>query len=88
MKTLKQTAKGILSLLLVLSVLLGCNLALASCTPVEGGDTDTTGSVTGGRAGIYDGLNGDHGIPAAWSHALVRYEWIESLCARADALMR
>ena len=42
MKTLKQTAKGILSLLLVLSVLLGCNLALASCTPVEGGDTDTT----------------------------------------------
>ena len=42
MKTLKQTAKGILSLLLVISVLLGCNLALASCTPVEGGDTDTT----------------------------------------------
>ncbi|MBP3437835.1 MAG: ADP-ribosylglycohydrolase family protein [Sutterella sp.] len=53
-----------------------------------GGDTDTTGSVTGGLAGIYYGLNGETGIPAAWSHALVRYDWIESLCAKADALMR
>lgn len=53
-----------------------------------GGDTDTTGSVTGGLAGIYYGLNGKKGIPDAWSHALVRYDWIEELCAKADPLMR
>lgn len=46
-----------------------------------GDDTDTTGAVTGGLAGI---LYGYEQIPAAWRETLVRREEIEALCARAE----
>ena len=41
-----------------------------------GEDTDTTGCVTGGLAGMYYGLKG---IPKEWHDAIVRKEDIESL---------
>ncbi len=53
-----------------------------------GSDTDTTGSVTGGLAGILYGLDEEKGVPTAWSHALLRYQWIEKLCEDVAPLMR
>ena len=41
-----------------------------------GGDTDTTGCVAGGLAGVHYGLNA---IPWQWLHALARYEEVETL---------
>ncbi len=44
-----------------------------------GEDTDTTGAVTGGAAGIYYGLSG---IPTEWLKVLVKGEEIADLCER------
>ncbi len=41
-----------------------------------GGDTDTTGTVAGGLAGAYYGVDA---IPTAWKEALARYEEVEAL---------
>ncbi|TVQ09222.1 MAG: ADP-ribosylglycohydrolase family protein [Balneolaceae bacterium] len=41
-----------------------------------GFDTDTTGAVTGGLAGLYYGLDS---IPAEWRHQLARHDDIENL---------
>ena len=41
-----------------------------------GGDTDTTGCVAGGLAGVYYGLNA---IPVKWLGVLARRDEIESL---------
>jgi ADP-ribosylglycohydrolase len=41
-----------------------------------GGDTDTTGCVAGGLAGVHYGLNA---IPRQWLHALARHEEVETL---------
>jgi ADP-ribosyl-[dinitrogen reductase] hydrolase len=44
-----------------------------------GGDTDTTGTVTGGLAGAYYGMKA---IPLCWEQLLARHDDIESLFAR------
>lgn len=44
-----------------------------------GGDTDTTGAITGGIAGIYYGFEN---IPEEWISGLVRKEDIEVLCEK------
>ncbi len=44
-----------------------------------GGDTDTTGAVTGGLAGLY---YGDEGIPREWLDTLARRKDIEDLARR------
>jgi ADP-ribosylglycohydrolase len=44
-----------------------------------GGDTDTTGCVAGGLAGVHYGLST---IPATWLHSLPRRDEVESLCNR------
>lgn len=41
-----------------------------------GGDTDTTGCVAGGLAGVHYGLNA---IPVQWLHALARHDEIKTL---------
>ena len=41
-----------------------------------GGDTDTTGCVAGGLAGVFYGLNS---IPSAWVNALARTDDLECL---------
>jgi len=46
-----------------------------------GEDTDTTGAITGGIAGIYYGFEN---IPAEWTEVLVRKEDIEKLCEKLD----
>ncbi|WP_379966890.1 ADP-ribosylglycohydrolase family protein [Epilithonimonas sp. UC225_85] len=46
-----------------------------------GEDTDTTGAITGGIAGIY---NGFENIPAEWISELVRKDDIENLCIRLE----
>ena len=43
-----------------------------------GGDTDTTGTVAGGLAGAYYGVEA---IPSAWKTALARHDEVESLFA-------
>jgi ADP-ribosylglycohydrolase len=48
-----------------------------------GEDTDTTGAVTGGMAGIYFGITD---IPARWLEQLARVEDIERLCERFAAV--
>ncbi|MBD2871152.1 ADP-ribosylglycohydrolase family protein [Paenibacillus arenilitoris] len=48
-----------------------------------GDDTDTTGAVTGGLAGIYYGLES---IPAEWINDLARLGDIEDLCRRFEAV--
>ena len=49
-----------------------------------GGDTDTTGCVAGGLAGVHYGLRA---IPEKWLHSLARYDEVESLFNRfADIL--
>ena len=48
-----------------------------------GSDTDTVAAVAGGLAGA---LYGYDAIPAAWREALLRREWIETLCEIAVAL--
>jgi ADP-ribosylglycohydrolase len=47
-----------------------------------GEDTDTTGAVTGGLAGIYYGLDS---IPAGWINQLARLDEINHLCNRFEA---
>ncbi|WP_419873243.1 ADP-ribosylglycohydrolase family protein [Candidatus Pristimantibacillus sp. PTI5] len=49
-----------------------------------GEDTDTTGAVTGGLAGIYYGLDA---IPENWLQQLARREEIEELCSRFEQAM-
>lgn len=44
-----------------------------------GEDTDTTGAITGGIAGIYYGFEN---IPKEWVNELVRREDIEKLCVK------
>jgi len=44
-----------------------------------GGDTDTTGAVTGGLAGLLYGLDT---IPEKWVEQIVRYDDIENLAKR------
>ncbi|MET3034560.1 ADP-ribosylglycohydrolase family protein [Chryseobacterium sp. NRRL B-14859] len=46
-----------------------------------GEDTDTTGAITGGLAGIYYGLDG---IPQEWISELVRKDDIEELCNKLE----
>ncbi len=46
-----------------------------------GDDTDTTGAVVGGLAGLY---YGEENIPAVWVKALARRADIEDLCRRAS----
>ena len=41
-----------------------------------GGDTDTTGCVAGGLAGVHYGLKA---IPEKWRHSLARHDEIEAL---------
>jgi len=47
-----------------------------------GGDTDTTGAVTGGLAGIFYGYDS---IPKKWIDLLVRKDDIEALAVRLDS---
>jgi len=42
-----------------------------------GDDTDTTGCVTGGLAGILYGLTGPKGIP---------YDWVDSIARKDDII--
>lgn len=46
-----------------------------------GEDTDTTGAVTGGLAGI---IYGASSIPAHWIRGLARLDDIEALCRRFE----
>ncbi|MDR6085602.1 ADP-ribosyl-[dinitrogen reductase] hydrolase [Chryseobacterium sp. SORGH_AS909] len=51
-----------------------------------GEDTDTTGAITGGLAGLYYGFEG---IPEEWIEVLARKEDIEKLCRKLkDQLMK
>ena len=50
-----------------------------------GGDTDTTGCVAGGLAGVYYGLNA---IPGKWLEVLARRDEIESLFNNLATLIR
>lgn len=45
-----------------------------------GFDTDTTGAVTGGLAGIIYGTGGERGIPEEWIQQIAKREWIGELC--------
>ncbi|WP_053375883.1 ADP-ribosylglycohydrolase family protein [Paenibacillus sp. FJAT-27812] len=47
-----------------------------------GEDTDTTGAVTGGLAGLYYGLDA---IPSGWVNQLARIDEIKHLCSRFEA---
>ena len=42
-----------------------------------GDDTDTTGAVAGGLAGLFYGY---HNIPKEWREIIVRRDWIEEMC--------
>ena len=42
-----------------------------------GSDTDTTGAVTGGLAGIFYGYDS---IPTEWLDLIAKKDWIEELC--------
>ena len=42
-----------------------------------GEDTDTTGAVVGGLAGLFYGYEN---IPEEWKKVIARREWIEELC--------
>lgn len=44
-----------------------------------GGDTDTTGAITGGLSGLYYGITN---IPETWKFKIVRYNDIENLISR------
>ena len=46
-----------------------------------GEDTDTTGAITGGIAGIYYGFEN---IPEEWVTELVRKDDIENLCSKLE----
>ncbi|WP_312389698.1 ADP-ribosylglycohydrolase family protein [Chryseobacterium sp.] len=46
-----------------------------------GGDTDTTGAITGGIAGIYYGFES---IPEEWIEVIARKEDIENLCIKLE----
>ncbi len=45
-----------------------------------GSDTDTTGAVAGGLAGIMYGTGGEKGIPEEWIQQIAKKEWIAELC--------
>ena len=45
-----------------------------------GSDTDTTGAVVGGLAGIIYGTGGEKGIPEEWIQQIAKHEWIGELC--------
>lgn len=47
-----------------------------------GGDTDTTGAVAGGLAGILYGTGGEKGIPEEWINQIARKEWIAMICEK------
>ena len=49
-----------------------------------GGDTDTTGCVAGGLAGVCYGIEG---IPEKWRHALARHDEVEGLFDRFAAIV-
>ena len=49
-----------------------------------GEDTDTTGAIAGGLAGLYYGYQS---IPAAWVQEIKKREWIEELCGKAERLV-
>ncbi|MBQ9696956.1 MAG: ADP-ribosylglycohydrolase family protein [Acidaminococcaceae bacterium] len=49
-----------------------------------GSDTDTTGAVAGGLAGIIYGTGGEKGIPKEWIDQIARKEWIKELCDGFD----
>lgn len=50
-----------------------------------GDDTDTTGAITGGLAGIYYGVES---IPQKWINALINLELIEDLCKKFANTLR
>ena len=45
-----------------------------------GDDTDTTGAIAGGLAGLYYGVDG---IPAEWIEVIRRIDWIKGMCEEA-----
>jgi len=50
-----------------------------------GEDTDTTGCVTGGIAGLFYGINTENntkGIPKKWLEVIVKKEEINDLCEK------
>ena len=49
-----------------------------------GGDTDTTGAVAGGLAGIVYGVDS---IPAEWLKILKRRDYLETICANFNAVL-
>lgn len=49
-----------------------------------GGDTDTTADVAGGLAGL---LYGYDAIPSEWRSTLLKREWIEDMCEKAEKRM-
>lgn len=49
-----------------------------------GGDTDTTGAVTGGLAGIYDGIEN---IPTQWLQQIARKQDIMDLASQLSSLV-
>ena len=49
-----------------------------------GSDTDTTGAVAGGLAGIYYGIGGEKGIPEAWLDKLAAMQQIKDIIEKAD----
>lgn len=52
-----------------------------------GGDTDTIAAVAGGLAGIYYGVGGEKGIPEEWIEQIVKKEWIQELCEKAEKVL-
>jgi ADP-ribosyl-[dinitrogen reductase] hydrolase len=50
-----------------------------------GGDTDTTGAIAGGLAGIYYGIEN---IPEKWINVLARKNDIDDLCERLSAKLK
>ena len=49
-----------------------------------GDDTDTVGAITGGLAGLFYGINEEHGIPSKWIDKVQRIDWIKGMCEKAD----
>lgn len=53
-----------------------------------GGDTDTTGAVAGGLAGIMYGTGGEKGIPKEWIAQIAKKEWIAELCENFEQAIK
>lgn len=51
-----------------------------------GDDTDTTGCVTGGLAGVIYGFDGENGIPSEWLDKIARYDDIVELVDEYNAI--